>query len=101
MTQREWIRTLASASGVGDRIPVGDVREALGDLPDDADLVVAVRDGSGSAAAVGSVLVERVAPAGRDWNDHARLEVGVSFPAAGGVPCAARPRAAADGSRRV
>lgn len=85
MTCREWIRTLASASRFGDRIPVGDVREALGDLPDDADLVVAVRDGSGSAAAVGSVLVERVAPAGRAWNDHARLEVGVGSPAADGA----------------
>ena len=91
MCREEWVRALSRASRVGDRVSVGAVREVLGDLPDDADVVVAVRDGSGSAAAVGSVLVEHVEPLRGPWRDHARLEVRVGTSAETG----------SDGGRRM
>ena len=88
MLQKEWTRTIGAAGRPGDRIAVGVVREVLGDLPDDADLVVAVRDGLESDAPVESVEICRVEAAGRPWRESARLVACVGF-ATGGDPLAA------------
>lgn len=88
MLQKEWTGTFDAAYRVGDRVTVGVVREMLGDLPDDADLVVSVLDGIESDAPVESVEVGRVENAGRPWQEFARLVARVGF-ATGGDPFAA------------